>query len=583
MTVQFRCFRLFSARQAVAAMVIGLMPVACASSVIGGADGGVSVPAVTPGSTLTGNYLAARHASTVREDADAAIFLMSALDEAPDDPVLVNRAYLTLLLEGRVPEATLLARKVVETNPKATLAQIVVATDDIRAGRYAEADRRLAALPEGRISLFLGKLLRGWTLAGLHQPKKGIAELEVLAHQQGQDTLYNLHAALISDAAGDREDALRHARAAAASERVSLVLVQLMGGVLERSGEREEARALYERYLNEHPGSSMIAAALANVDPNAAHHSKVESATDGAALALYDAAGALSRQNTPETSMVLGQLGLHLQPKFPALQMLVADLMESLDRREQANRMYASVDPESPLSRQARLNIALNLNRMDRRDEAVKQLQALADEYADDPEPLVDLGDILRSHKEFDEAVAAYDGAFSRIPELKPHHWRLLYARGIALERAKQWPRAEKDFLRALELEPNQPFVLNYLGYSWIEQNQNLDEAQTMIRKAVEQRPDDGYIVDSLGWAYYQLGKYEDAVTELERAVELRPEDAVINDHLGDAYWAVGRTREARYQWIGALDLHPDPELKAKLETKLDKGLIKEANAARHE
>jgi predicted Zn-dependent protease len=170
--------------------------------------------------------------------------LLSALDASPDDPVLVNRAYLTLLLDGRVPEAVVLARKVIEANPQSTLAQVVVAGDDIRAGRYAKADERLAALDEGRISLFLGKLLRGWTLYGLGHPEKGIAELKVLADQQGQETLYNLHAALISDAAGSGEGAVRYAREAAKGERLSLVLVQLVGGVFERAGASDEARAL---------------------------------------------------------------------------------------------------------------------------------------------------------------------------------------------------------------------------------------------------------------------------------------------------------------------------------------------------
>ncbi len=171
------------------------------------------------------------------------------------------------------------------------------------------------------------------------------------------------------------------------------------------------------------------------------------------------------------------------------------------------------------------------------------------------------LGNILRGREAFAEAVDAYDEALARSPELQPYHWRLLYARGIALERANRWPRAEKDFLKALEFEPDQPFVLNYLGYSWVEQGKNLDEAQAMIRKAVELRPNDGYIVDSLGWVYYQLGNYEEAVRELERAVELRPEDPVINDHLGDAYWKVGRQLEARFQWKRALGLEPDADL----------------------
>src|SRR5690606_33991930 len=144
--------------------------------------------------------------------------------------------------------------------------------------------------------------------------------------------------------------------------------------------------------------------------------------------------------------------------------------------------------------------------------------------------------------------------------EPQPHQWTLFYFRGIAYERAKQWDKAEADLLQALALFPEQPHVLNYLGYSWVDQGMHLDEAMDMIARAVELRPNDGYIVDSLGWAHYRLGNYEEAVRELERAVELRPEDPVINDHLGDAYWKVGRRLEARFQWAHARDLDPEPD-----------------------
>ncbi len=186
---------------------------------------------------------------------------------------------------------------------------------------------------------------------------------------------------------------------------------------------------------------------------------------------------------------------------------------------------------------------------------------------------------MLRRHERFAEAVEAYDQAVARIGTLQPRHWRLLYARGIALERSKQWPRAEADFLKALEFEPDQPFVLNYLGYSWVEQGQNLEKAEAMIRKAVELQPHDGYIVDSLGWVMFRLGRHDEAVVHLERAVELRPEDAAINDHLGDAYWAVGRQREARFQWQAALDNDPEAELKTAIERKLAERPLRAASA----
>jgi tetratricopeptide (TPR) repeat protein len=305
----------------------------------------------------------------------------------------------------------------------------------------------------------------------------------------------------------------------------------------------------------------------------------IDSARDGAAEALFDAAGIVGRQNNREFALALGQLGLYLRPNFPSLQILVGDMLETSERFEQANKVYQSIDPKQPLALTARIGIARNLDRMERFEDAEAMLRKIVAEHPDDPDPLDELGDILRRREKFAEAVEAYDQAVARIGPLQPRHWRLLYARGIALERSKQWPRAEADFLQALTFEPDQPLVLNYLGYSWVEQGQNLDKAEAMIRKAVELRPNDGYIVDSLGWVLFRLGRHDEAVVHLERAVELKPEDPVINDHLGDAYWAVGRQREARYQWMTALASKPEPELKTAIEQKLERGLPREASA----
>jgi tetratricopeptide (TPR) repeat protein len=568
-------------RRLAVALVVAVLPAACASNDVGGA--GNRDKAVAPGETLTGNYLAARHARTVREDSAAAEFLMAALEKAPNDQVLLRRASMVLILDGRIHEAAEFARRLIEFDDTVVLTHLVIAVDDIQQGRLTEAEARLTGLPESSITPFLQPMLEAWTLYGLGRTDDALAALEPLLNNDAFAPLYNLHAALINDAAGNRDAAARHAQAAVEGQSaVSLRMVELLGGVFERAGKHDQALALYQSYAAEHAGSPVAVRTLEPLRADGAAR-EIDSAAAGAAEALFDGAGALSRQNTRETGLVLGRLGLHLRPDFPVLQMLVANFLQSYDRLDEANALFGAIDPASPLSRQARLSIALNLNQMDRFDEAVAELRAMARERPDDAEPLIDLGDILRRREHFTEAVAAYDEAVARIGTLKPEDWRILYARGIALERSKQWSRAEADFLQALKFEPDQPFVLNYLGYSWVEQGQNLDEAQSMIRKAVELRPNDGYIVDSLGWVYYQLGNYNGAVTELERAVELRPEDPVINDHLGDAYWAAGRHREARYQWRTVLSLGPDAELKARIETKLQQGLVKEANAVSHD
>jgi len=221
----------------------------------------------------------------------------------------------------------------------------------------------------------------------------------------------------------------------------------------------------------------------------------------------------------------------------------------------------------------AQLRIARTLHALERPDESYDLLEELAAAEPARIESLVQLGDLLRRDEHYGRAEAAYSRAVERLGEPDREHWTLFYARGITFERTKRWPRAETDFLTALELEPEQPFVLNYLGYSWVDMGMNLDQAKGMLYRAVELRPNDGFIIDSLGWVHYRLGEYPDAVEQLERAVELEPGDPVINDHLGDAYWRVGRHREARYQWARALTLEPEEDAVADIEEKLKSGL----------
>src|SRR5204863_2631567 len=238
------------------------------------------------------------------------------------------------------------------------------------------------------------------------------------------------------------------------------------------------------------------------------------------------------------------------------------------------------VPADSPLKRNADIQMASNLDSLDRTDEAKKTLEKLIAERPKDLEAIVALGNILRVRKEFAECADAYSKAINTLKDVQKPNWMLFYFRGICYERSKQWASAEADFKRALELYPDQAHVLNYLGYSWVDQGVNLDDGMRMIKRAVEQRPDDGYIVDSLGWAYYRIAKYDDAVKNLERAVELKPEDPTINDHLGDAYWKVGRTLEAQFQWSHARDLNPEPEDLKKIEEKLKAGLLDETSSA---
>lgn len=569
-------------RRLLAAALIALAAGASLLTIAAGRERG---PAIVPGSSEAGNYLAARYAASRHDFRAAADLLLAAMKKAPDDVRVARQTLYALLLDGRLAVASKIARRLVEAGERAPYAHLTLAVEAIRGGRFAAAEKEIEAIPENSVNRILRPLLRAWVRFGDKRSEAAVKALEPLSASRRTLVLYNLHAALIEDALGRNKAAERHYRAVLdaqrqrSGERPSLRTVQLAGAFFERTGKADEAAALYREYAKDHPDSRLFAAALARLKQGTPPKREIASAAAGAAEAFYGLASALSRQNLHQAGLVLTRYGLALRPDFPVLQILTAQLLESLDNFAAANALYRTVRPSSPLHWTARLAMARNLDRIGKLEEAEVTLREMSRERPDDPEPLIQLGDVFRSHERFREAVDAYDAAFARIPKLEPRHWSLLYARGIALERAKMWERAEADFLKALEFKPEQPLVLNYLGYSWVEQGRNLEHALDMIRKAVELRPSDGYIVDSLGWAYYHLGDYDSALEELQRAVSLRPEDPVINDHLGDAYWMVGRHREARFQWRQALELGPEPEVRKRIEDKLAKGLSEDISA----
>jgi tetratricopeptide (TPR) repeat protein len=306
----------------------------------------------------------------------------------------------------------------------------------------------------------------------------------------------------------------------------------------------------------------------------------VQTPDAGAAEVLYGLGAAIGRRGGEDLGLVYLQLALYLAPNQPLALLSLADLYEQLKNPTQAIKIYERVPEDSPLRRNADIQRAVNLDGLERTDEAKEKLQELIGERPDDVEAIMALGNILRGRKVFGECADVYSKGIATIANPEQPNWLIFYFRGICNERAKRWSAAESDLKMALKLFPDQPHVLNYLGYSWIDQGINLDEGMRMIRRAVEQRPDDGYIVDSLGWAYYRIGKYDDAVKNLERAAELKPDDPTINDHLGDVYWKIGRVLEARFQWAHARDLKPEPEDLTKIMQKLQSGLAEETSSA---
>ncbi|MEE8334032.1 MAG: tetratricopeptide repeat protein [Alphaproteobacteria bacterium] len=522
--------------------------------------------------SASGRYLAGRHARRTRDFGSAADFLSDALTLDAANQRIRRQIFFALVASGRMEEAIKAARIVVAANKDASTANLAIAIDDLRAGRYAKAAKRLSALPRRGMNNFTSPLLLGWTEAAQGNPDKAIAAIEGLSKVPSLAVLHHLHSGYILEMAGRKADA-EAAFIAAGKKNQSLRVVQAHGQFLERVGRADEAKALYDALLVKAPGTASIEAALVRIADKRQPPPLVGNPSEGIAEVFFNLAGTLAQGRSVDLALVYGRFALHMRPDFPIARVLIAGLLESLKRREDAIAMYNSVKPDSALFWSSRLRKAAALDDLGRTDEAVAELRRMVAERPGDPEAAVRLGDMFRAKDRFDEAIAGYSDAIKRSGKLERQHWSLLYARGIAYERAKRWPDAEADFLQALKLSPEQPYVLNYLGYSWVDQGLHLDKAQGMIRRAVKLRPNDGYIVDSLGWVLYRLGEYSGAAKQLERAVVLRPEDPTINDHLGDAYWRVGRLLEARFQWRRALSLKPEAAEIPKIEQKLRQGL----------
>lgn len=524
--------------------------------------------------SLSGLYLAGRHAQIERDSGSAADYLLDALALAPTEPALLRRTFAVLASDGRMEQAFDLAERLQVVDPGAVLTHYILWLRDAKAGNWAAALAQLDGAPTDGIRRFVEPVLAAWALAGDGKPDEAVASLSELGLIGGAEALRDLTAAQIMDLADRPDEALAlYRQVVDGPSGLSARLAQMLGALLERDGQTDEARAIYDRYVTENPRSVLLQPTIERFLSGAPPVAVLTSPHDGAAEGLFSIAGALRQQRAAETALVLSRMALHLNPTLDVAQILTAEILESMDRRGDANAVYATISPASPLHISAELRMVENLDLLGRTDDAIARLDALAARLVDDPTPLVNKGNILRRAERFDEAVVAYDAAFDRVPSIQAHHWSMLYARGIALERTQQWDRAEADFLKALEFQPDQPYVLNYLGYSWVDRGENLERAKDMIRTAVDLRPTDGYIVDSLGWVHYQLGEFEAAVRELERAVELRPQDPVINDHLGDAFWRVGRQFEARFQWRRALSLDPEPDVAEQIRGKLKKGL----------
>jgi tetratricopeptide (TPR) repeat protein len=539
-----------------------------------------------PADSIEGNYLAALVANAARDTSAAAGFWREALRADPRNSELNERAFFAFLADGAMSDAFRAAERIVARDASNGVAQLALAVRAIKNRQFQNARERLRSAGRGGSPDITATLLTAWAFAGAGEQGRAIEALERLRAVGGATTFRDYHAGLIHDLMGNPTEAQRRLKAAYEADPNTLRVVDAWGRLQSRRGDVAGARETFERFDRLLPNHPVVREALGTLNrpgrpgaPPAALARSVGSAQEGAAEVLYGLASIGSRDDDEATVVIIYlRMALYLDPEHEMAILTLGDTLERIKQADDAIAAYDRMPRSSALRANADIQIGLALEALGRKDEAVAQLYRVVASDPTNLEGLQALGGLFRSRKDFAKAAEYYERAIAQIGPPQRHHWSLFYARGIAYERTKRWPLAEADLKKALELIPdsmpsNRALVLNYLGYSWVDQGVNLDQALPMLKRAVELKPRDGYIIDSLGWAYYRLGRYEDAVRELERAIEIRPADPVINDHLGDAYWKVGRRLEARFQWNHARDLNPDPEDLPKILRKIEHGL----------
>jgi len=535
--------------------------------------------------SVSGAYLAGRHAAVRSDFAEAADYYGRALARDSMNVELLESTILAYLSLGDITKALPLAKVLAANNQTSQVAHLVTTADNAQRGDY---EGLLAQTGDSAgIGPWVDGLVKAWAYVGKGDMTQAVAEFDSLSREPGMQGFVMYHKALALASVGDFEGAERifasnEAGAAGNTRRGVIARAEILGQ-LDRNA---EALALLNSSFrgSTDPELEALISALESGEP--VKFTQINDAKAGIAEVFFTFAAVLRSESAGDHYVLLyARIARYLNPDHIDALLLTADLLESLGQYDLAIAELANVPASDPAYHAAELGRAAALRRSGKPGRAIEVLQQLTRSHGELPSVHSALGDALRAEDKFDEAIAAYDMAITKTSETNPQRWVLLYARGISEERSGDLDDAEADFRAALAINPDQPQVLNYLGYSLVEQGRNLDEALNMIERAVAASPGSGYIVDSLGWVLYRLGRYEEAVSQMERAVELVAVDPVVNDHLGDVYWAVGREREAEFQWRRALsfvdpqdtDSEADPDrMRRKLEIGLDAVLAEE-------
>ncbi len=531
-----------------------------------------------------GFYLAARSAAVTGDYDAAARYYTLALARDPSNPEILENASFALLALGDIDRAAVVGSKLLADGHNSQVAQMSVLAQTAGEENYADVLARI--LEDQGVGPLVDGLLRSWAQVGIGEVTTALSNFDKVGEERGLQGFALYHKALALAMAGDFEGSdaifsMAEAGALRQTRRGAIAHIEVLSQLDRTDDALEMLTSSFGSDLD--PKLEGMRAAL--VAGEQLRFTQVNTARDGMAEVFFTVASALRNEASQDYTLLYTRVAEYLNPLHSDATLLSAGLLEQMERFELATATYKKVGRDDPAFHAAELGRAEALRRSGKPDAAIEVLESLAQTHSSLAMVHASLGDALRQMERFEDAAAAYDTALAQYEEETSGQWFIYYARGISYERLGNWEKSEADFRKALELNPEQPQVLNYLGYSLVEKQIKLDEALDMIERAVAARPDSGYIVDSLGWVLFRLARYEEAVAPMERATELMPIDPIVNDHLGDVYWSVGRFLEAEFQWKRALSFvdygdasqEADPDrIRRKLEVGLDKVLEEE-------
>ncbi|HEU5046390.1 MAG TPA: tetratricopeptide repeat protein [Rickettsiales bacterium] len=521
-----------------------------------------------------GDYLAGKFAESSGDSQKSIKFLQESLARDPNNQDVLSNLYREYIAEGNITQAVATAQKL---GGNKTLddgndfsPNLLLCTEAVKRGDFAAAEKFLQSVPKTGFNTLLVPLMEAWLKLGNKEIKAALNAKDIMHNDKMMLPDIYLNAAYINEIAGFGPEALQQYETAANDPNVvSLRALEALANYYARHDKKDKYKQLVDSYTAVHGETILAEDALGSQPPKPL----VANASEGLAEAFYTIAGLFHGVRAPTDEITTLKIALFLRPDFAAAQFLLASTYELERDYKHAIETYRSIAKDSPYGIQAQIMAAYDKSELGDKPGAVSDLDAIAQQHPTMVSALLAKGDILRIQGQYAQAIESYDAALVRLKTPQKPNWIIFFSRGICYDKLGQFEKTEQDMQSALKLSPEDPDVLNYLGYSWLTKHRNIAQAKKMISEAYDARPEDAQIIDSMGFALYSEGDFKDAQEYFEQALERIPDDPTVNEHLGDTYWQLGRKTEAGYQWRRALDYKPDEQTRNALMEKLAHGL----------